>query len=446
MTLHGNSLIGFGQSQDGKGSFRATNPTTGEEMDPPFHHAAESEVDRATAMASAAFEEYEALPVTRRVVFLRAIGEQIMALGDELLERTEAETALPMARLQGERGRTVGQLTMFADLVEEGSWVDARIDRAQLDRQPIPKPDLRRMLIPIGPVAVFGASNFPLAFSVAGGDTASALAAGCPVIVKAHRAHPGTSELVAQAVVAAAQKTEMPEGVFSLLHGTGVEVGQRLVMEPRIKAVGFTGSFAGGRALFDAASSREEPIPVFAEMGSLNPVFILPDALSQRGEALAEGLVGSVTQGVGQFCTNPGMAIVLNSKEGNAFIERTGSLLQAAPVGTMVSRGIKESYDLGYSNERSVAMGIKLTAGQITSAAAVMVGVFSAFALGREVGLQQFGIGLGVSVLIDATVVRSVLLPATMKLLGDWNWYLPKWLDWLPKGGAGVERPETAPS
>ncbi len=345
MTLHGNSFIGFGQSKEGKGSFRATNPTTGEEMDPPFHHAATSEVDRATAMAAAAFEEYEALPATRRAVFLRAIGEQIMALGDELLERTAAETALPMARLQGERGRTVGQLTMFADLVEEGSWVDARIDRAQPDRQPIPKPDLRRMLIPIGPVAVFGASNFPLAFSVAGGDTASALAAGCPVIVKAHRAHPGTSELVAQAVVTAAQKTEMPEGVFSLVHGTGQEVGQRLVRDPRIKAVGFTGSLAGGRALFDAAGSRVEPIPVYAEMGSLNPVFILPDALAQRGEALAEGLVGSVTQGVGQFCTNPGMAIVLDSKQGNAFIARTGSLLEKAPVGTMVSPGIKKSYD-----------------------------------------------------------------------------------------------------
>ncbi len=203
MTLAGKNFIGFEQSREGDKSIRATNPSTGEALDPAFGEATAAEVDRATALAAAAFQDYEALPATRRAVFLRAIAERIMALGDELLERTEAETALPMARLQGERARTVAQLTMFASLVEEGSWVDARIDRALPDRQPIPKPDLRRMLIPLGPVAVFGASNFPLAFSVAGGDTISALAAGCPVVVKAHRAHPGTSELVATAIVAA---------------------------------------------------------------------------------------------------------------------------------------------------------------------------------------------------------------------------------------------------
>ena len=274
-------------------------------------------------LADSAFPVYRGLSAEQRAAFLERIADEIVALGDALLERANQETALPLARLTGERGRTVNQLKMFAALVREGSWVDARIDRAQPDRQPLPKPDLRRMLIPLGPVAVFGASNFPFAFSVAGGDTASALAAGCPVVVKAHPAHPGTSEMTAQAILKAAQATGMPDGVFSLLHGTK-DTGMALVTHPLLQAVGFTGSLGAGRALFDAAAQRERPIPVYAEMGSVNPVFVLPGALKERGEKIAEGLAQSVTMGVGQFCTNPGLVIGIKDEASEAICQQSG--------------------------------------------------------------------------------------------------------------------------
>jgi alpha-ketoglutaric semialdehyde dehydrogenase len=250
-----------------------------------------------------------------------------------------------MARLQGERARTLGQIELFAGLVEEGSWVDARIDRALPARVPAPRPDLRRMRVPLGPVVVFGASNFPLAFSVAGGDTISALAAGCPVVVKANKAHPGVSELAADAVVDAARTAEMPDGVFSLLQGADHAVGQALIAHEAIKAVTMTGSLAGGRAMFDAAARRGEPIPVHAEMGSANPVFVLPDALVTRGEAIARGLAASVILGSGQFCTNPGLTLVLRSKSADAFLDQAGDALGGAPAGTMVHAGIKSAYD-----------------------------------------------------------------------------------------------------
>src|SRR5262249_8524443 len=240
-------------------------------------------------------------------LLLDTIAEEIGALGDALIRRAQAETALPEARLVGERARTGNQLKMFADLIREGSWTEASIDRAIPDRKPPPKPDLRRKLIPIGPVVVFSASNFPLAFSVAGGDTASALAAGNPVVVKAHRAHPGLSEMVGRAIQRAIERTQMPPGIFSLLHGAGRELGMQLVRHRATRAVGFTGSLQAGRALFDAATARPEPIPVYAEMGSTNPVFVLPGALKKNGQAIAEGFVQSVTLGVGQFCTNPGL-------------------------------------------------------------------------------------------------------------------------------------------
>ena len=242
-----------------------------------------------------------------RAQFLERIAAEIEALGDALIERANAETALPAARLSGERARTCGQLRLFAQTVREGSWVDARIDTALPDRQPLPRPDLRRMLKGVGPVVVFGSSNFPLAFSTAGGDTASAFAAGCPVVVKAHRAHPGTAELVGGAIVRAAADCGLPAGVFSMLHGSGATIGMTLVRHPAAAAVGFTGSRAAGRALFDAAAARERPIPVFAEMSSLNPVFLLPEAMDARGESIAQGLFGSFTLGVGQFCTKPGL-------------------------------------------------------------------------------------------------------------------------------------------
>ena len=345
-TLTGANFIGARESREGTaGAFRARDPTSGAALDPEFAEATAAEVDAAARAAGLAFEACAGVPPTRRAAFLRAIADQLEALGDTLLERAESETALPRARLTGERGRTANQARLFADLVEEGSWVEARIDRPLPDRQPLPRPDLRRMLVPLGPVAVFGASNFPLAFSVAGGDTVSALAAGCPVVVKAHPAHPGTSELAARAILSAAAETEMPDGIFSMLHGPSPAVGQALVTRQPIQAVGFTGSFRGGKALFDAAARREQPIPVFAEMGSANPVFILPDALATRGDEIATAIAASVTLGSGQFCTNPGLSFIVGSPASDAFVESLGGLLAAAPAGTMVHAGIKASYD-----------------------------------------------------------------------------------------------------
>jgi len=302
-------------------------------------------VDAAARAAEAAFEAFAALPPAPRAAFLRSIADRLASRDNGLVERAGAETALPRPRLESERARTANQARLFADLLDEGSWVDARIDRAQPDRQPSPRPDLRRMLVPLGSVAVFGASNFPLAFSVAGGDTVSALAAGCPVVVKAHPAHPGTSELAARAILQAARETGMPDGVFSMIHGPSPAVGFRLVTHPAIRTVAFTGSFRGGKALFDAAARRDDPIPVFAEMGSANPVFVLPDALATRGEEIAKALAASVTLGAGQFCTNPGLLLVAPSDAAAAFVARLGALLAEAPAGTMVHAGIKAAYD-----------------------------------------------------------------------------------------------------
>jgi NADP-dependent aldehyde dehydrogenase len=270
-----------------------------------------------------------------------------MALGDELGRRYCMESGLPEGRFAGERGRTVFQLRLFAQLLREGSWVDARIDPALPERQPLPRPDVRSMRQALGPVAVFGASNFPLAFSVAGGDTASALAAGCPVLVKAHPAHPGTCEMVAKAILTAAQKTKMPDGVFSLLHGNSTAVGMAIVKHQAVKAVGFTGSYRGGKAIFDTAALRPEPIPVFAEMGSTNPVFILPEALEKDGSHIAKGLSASVTLGVGQFCTNPGLTIVEKTAKGEAFLQDLAQNLQSTEAGVMLTGSIHEAYRQG---------------------------------------------------------------------------------------------------
>ena len=310
MKLHGKNLIGSRQTADGTETYRAVDPATGAELEPAFTDATETEIDAACRSALGATRAYAAVPAQTRAGFLRAIADQIEQLGDELVARCVAETALPEARIVSERGRTTNQLRMFASLVEEGSWVDARIERPDAERKPLPKPDVRRMLVPIGPVAVFGASNFPLAFSVAGGDTASALAAGNPVVVKAHPSHPGTSELVGEAISAAARECGMPDGVFSLIHGSSPRVGRALVLHDAIRAVGFTGSHAAGRALFDAAAARPRPIPVYAEMGSVNPVVVLPGAAAERLQTVAQGLASSVTLGVGQFCTNPGVVFV----------------------------------------------------------------------------------------------------------------------------------------
>ncbi|MTI30088.1 aldehyde dehydrogenase (NADP(+)) [Xanthovirga aplysinae] len=259
-----------------------------------------------------AYEIFKNLSGEQKASFLEAIGEEIAALGDNLVQTVMKESSLPEGRVIGERGRTVGQLNAFAQLIREGSWVEAHIDTAIPDRQPLPKPDVRKMLRPIGPVVVFGASNFPLAFSTAGGDTASALAAGNPVIVKAHEGHPATSELVALAIQKAAERTKMPDGVFSMVYG-GIEAGQILVKHPVVKAIGFTGSGKAGRALYNAAAQREEPIPVFAEMGSTNPVLLLPSTLEENAENIAKIYAGSITLGTGQFCTSPGILIGIDS-------------------------------------------------------------------------------------------------------------------------------------
>jgi len=347
MELHGKNIIAGRTVEIGGNTFQAFDPASGKSIEPRFESATADQVDLALVAAESAFHEYRRLSPERRASFLEKIVDEILALGDELIERANVETAPPKDRLLGERGRTVNQLRMFADLIREGSWVDARIDRAIPDRQPLPKPDIRRMLIPIGPVAVFGASNFPLAFSVAGGDTASALAAGCPVVVKAHPAHPGTSELVARAIVKAVAEAEMPAGVFSMLYDAGHEAGVRLVKHPLTRAVGFTGSLRGGRALFDAAASRPDPIPVYAEMGSVNPVFILPGALRERAEAIAEGLKNSITLGVGQFCTNPGLAVGLLDENFARFADKLGGLIAGAQPGTMLYPGILQGYEAG---------------------------------------------------------------------------------------------------
>ena len=344
MPLTGQNFIGNARSSGGEKVFRAFNPSLNMEIEPGFHEATPVEIDRAMKLSEAAFVEYRRRAPSERAAFIRAIAAEIEKLGDELVERATAETALPTGRITGERGRTTGQLRMFADLVEEGSWVDARIDHADPNRKPAPKPDIRRALAAIGPVVVFGASNFPLAFSVAGGDTASALAAGCSVVIKAHPSHPGTSELVMGAILRAVKATGMPDGVVSMLHAIDPEVSLALVRHPLAKAVGFTGSLRAGRALFDAAAARAEPIPVYAEMGSVNPVFILPQAVKERGAKIAEGLTNSVTLGVGQFCTKPGVIVCLDDQAGRGFVEEMSRRMATVPMGTMLNPRIAKAY------------------------------------------------------------------------------------------------------
>lgn len=352
MELTGKNIIGNEASAEGKEVFFAVNPATGKEMDPPFKQASAEEIDAAVKKAGAAFQVYRNKSGKERAEFLEAIGEEIMELGDGLISRCMEETGLPEARLTGERGRTVNQLKLFAQLLREGSWVDARIDTADPDRKPLPKADLRSMRKALGPVGVFGASNFPMAFSVAGGDTASALAAGCTVVVKGHPAHPGTSEMVGLAIQRVVKRCNMPEGTFSMVNGPSVEVGLAIVRHPLIKAIGFTGSFRGGKALFDEAGKRAEPIPVYAEMGSSNPVFILPRALKERKEAIARDLSASVNLGVGQFCTNPGLVFLQDSGEAQEFRELLSQNISGSGAGVMLTAGIKDNYRKGIEKLR----------------------------------------------------------------------------------------------
>ncbi|WP_147676558.1 aldehyde dehydrogenase (NADP(+)) [Algibacter pacificus] len=318
--ITGKNYIGNQLSATGSTTFKTFNPLLNLENQWEITEASAEEVNEAVALARQAFHVYSKISGAKKGAFLRSIAKEIEALGDELLEVYSAESGLPKGRAMGERGRTIGQLLAFATHVEEGSWVEASIDTAQPNREPIPKVDLRKMYVALGPVAVFGASNFPLAFSTAGGDTASALAAGCPVIVKSHPMHAGTGELVASAILKAAKNTGMPNGVFSNLNSSGIKVGEMLVQHPGVKAVGFTGSIKGGRALFDLGAKREEPIPVFAEMGSINPVVLLPKSLKNRAQNIAKTYAGSITLGAGQFCTNPGLILGIKSEELTQFI------------------------------------------------------------------------------------------------------------------------------
>lgn len=347
MELTGLNFIGNKLSGQPQSTFRALNPSTNQEIEPVFCEATPQEINSAIAKAEEAFLAYSRKSGKERALFLETIAEEILALGNDLIHRCCEETGLPEARITSERGRTVNQLKLFAGLLKEGSWVDARIDTAEPNRQPIPKPDIRSMQKALGPVSVFGSSNFPLAFSVAGGDTTSALAAGCTVVFKAHPAHPGTCELIATAILAAIKKTNMPDGTFSMVHGKSTDVGMAIVKHPLIKAIGFTGSFRGGKAIYDAATQRPEPIPVYAEMGSTNPVFILSGALKEKGNEIARGLTASVTMGVGQFCTNPGLVFWEESEFAARFQKITVENFQAVASAPMLTPAIHQAFQLG---------------------------------------------------------------------------------------------------
>lgn len=343
--ITGQNYIGNKQSSIGTKTYKTFNPQLNIENDTVFTEATPQEIDEAVQLASEAFKVFRSISGAKKAAFLNAIADAILALDDELIQTYCMESGLPEGRAKGERGRTIGQLRMFADLVADGSWVEASIDTAIPDREPAPKPDLRKMLIPLGPIVVFGASNFPLAYSTAGGDTAAALAAGCPVIVKSHPMHSGTGELVASAVIKAAEKTGMPNGVFSNLNSSGIEVGTQLVKHPEVKGVGFTGSINGGRALYDLAAERDEPIPVFAEMGSVNPVVMLPNALKNRGEDLAKTYAHSITLGTGQFCTNPGLLLAIKSDELTHFISALANQIVEIEPSCMLHPNIIGAYE-----------------------------------------------------------------------------------------------------
>jgi NADP-dependent aldehyde dehydrogenase len=358
-TPHGKHLIA-GEWVAGETTF-ASQPAHGPAHD--FSVGTPDLVDRACKAAEEAFWSYGYSSRADRAAFLNAIADEIEARADQITEIGTQETGLPEARLQGERGRTVGQLRLFADHIGKGEYLDRRHDVAMPDRQPLPRPDLKVVQRPIGPVAVFGASNFPLAFSTAGGDTASALAAGCPVVVKGHSAHPGTGEIVAEAIHAAVQKCGVHPGTFSLIQGGKRDVGQALVQHPLIAAVGFTGSLGGGRALFDLCAQRENPIPFFGELGSVNPMFVLPEALKARGKAIGEGWAGSLTMGAGQFCTNPGIAVVQKGPEGDALVEAAAEALKGVASQCMLTDGIAAAYRSGKEgfDKRNAATPVLVT-------------------------------------------------------------------------------------
>ncbi|NVZ22594.1 aldehyde dehydrogenase (NADP(+)) [Pseudomonas costantinii] len=428
MTLTGKMLIGQHATSGNREAIRAINPATDTPLEPAYAGGNAEHVEQACALAWAAFDAYRETSLADRASFLETIADNIQALGDELIERAVAETGLPRPRILGERGRTCGQLRTFARTVRAGEWLDVRVDTAQPERQPLPRSDLRQRHVPLGPVAVFGASNFPLAFSVAGGDTASALAAGCPVIVKAHGAHPGTSELVGRAVAQAVKDCGLPEGVFSLVYGSGREVGIALVTDPRVKAVGFTGSRSGGIALTQAAQARPEPIPVYAEMSSINPVYLFPAALAARAEGLAQGFVTSLTQGAGQFCTNPGLVIAVAGAALDRFISTASELLPEHAAQTMLTPGIFKAYETGVgalAEHAQVAAKGSAAKGPNQGQAHLFVTQAKAFLANEHLQAEVFGAASLIVVCANDEEVRQVSehlegqLTATLQLDDD---------------------------
>ena len=390
--------------------FWSVEAATGLAAGDPFAVHGRDDVEAACAAAEVVFDAYRATTNDARADFLERIGAEIVALGDDLIVTAMRESGLPRTRLEGERGRTVGQLKLFAGVVRRGGWMGLRIDPALLDRAPLPRPDLRLRMIPLGPVAVFGASNFPLAFSTAGGDTASALAAGCPVVVKGHPAHPATGEMVASAIDAAVAACGLPKGVFSHLVGPGNDLGSALVQDPRIAAVGFTGSRAGGLALVKLAQAREVPIPVYAEMSSINPVVLLPEALKARGSALGTAFVGSLTMGAGQFCTNPGLVLAVEGEGLDAFVAAAAAALPDAPAATMLTGDIHAAYEQGvqalasHYAVKTIAQA-KVSEGVAQGQAAFFETTAAQFLSDKVLGQEVFG---AASLLVRCTSEREL--------------------------------------
>ena len=376
MTVSGEMLIGAASRRGASGAFKAFDPNVGARIEPDFGGATMADLEEACALAEAAFNAYRETSPETRAKFLETIAQNRLDIGEELVVRAMAETGLPRARLEGERGRTVNQLRLFAEVVRDGGYLDVRIDHALPQRTP-PRPDLRLRYIALGPVAVFGASNFPLAFSVGGGDTASALAAGCPVVVKAHSAHPGTSEIAGRAIQQAVAACGLPAGVFSLLFDSGRDISQALVADRRIKAVGFTGSRGAGTAFMKIAQARPEPIPVYAEMSSINPVILLPGALAKRGAAIGEAFAASLMLGAGQFCTNPGLVLALEGPGLDEFIAGASRAIEPAAALTMLSPGIHKAYTDGVSALKGNAAVAEIVRGAGAEGFKAQAGFFS---------------------------------------------------------------------
>ena len=431
MSITGAMLIGAAEVRGTRGEASAMNPATGAALEPTFGGGSSEDVDRACTLAARDFDAFRTANLETRAKLLETIAQGLMDLGDELVDRAMAESGLPRPRIEGERGRTCGQLRLFASLVREGRWLNVTVDTAMPDRKPLPRSDLRSRRIPVGPVAVFGASNFPLAFSVAGGDTAAALAAGCPVIAKAHPSHLGTSELAGRVIQQAVGACGLPSGVFSLLVGVGNEVGGALVRHPAVQAVAFTGSRKGGQALVALAAARPNPIPVFAEMSSVNPVFLLPSALEARGAAIATGLVASATLGVGQFCTKPGLIFGIDGTAFQEFAKSAAAAISAAGAGTMLNSGIQQAYAHGVgalcsaTGVKKLASGAAAPEGSGAAQPALFTATAKDFLADPALAEEVFGPAALLLACDDADEMQAVAehldgqLTATVHLDGD---------------------------